>query len=65
MINGDLIAGFALLAWPAKYGETGVTTFAVNQQGVVYQIDLGQSTESICESIKRFNPSDDWSVAND
>ena len=42
-----MIAGFALLAWPAKYGETGVTTFAVNQQGVVYQIDLGQSTESI------------------
>ena len=38
VINGNMIAGFALLAWPVKYGETGVNTFVVNQQGVVYQI---------------------------
>ena len=37
-INGNMIAGFALLAWPAKYAETGVATFAVNQQGIVYQV---------------------------
>ena len=65
VINGNMIAGFALLAWPAKYGETGVTTFAVNQQGVVYQVDLGQATESMATGIRRFNPDDAWSVVND
>ena len=65
VINGNMIAGFALLAWPVKYGETGVATFAVNQQGVVYQVDLGQATESMANAIRRFNPSDDWSVVND
>ena len=49
VINGNMIAGFALLAWPVKYDETGVATFAVNQHGVVYQIDLGQATELIVE----------------
>ncbi len=43
VINGNMIAGFALIAWPAKYGETGVKTFAVNQHGVVYETDLGRS----------------------
>jgi hypothetical protein len=64
-INGNMIAGFALLAWPVKYAETGVATFAVNQQGVVYQVDLGQTTESLANAIKRFNPSDAWSIVND
>ena len=65
VINGNMIAGFALLAWPVKYGETGVATFAVNQQGVVYQVDLGQATESMANAIRRFNPGDDWSIVND
>jgi len=65
VINGNMIAGFALLAWPVKYAETGVNTFVVNQQGVVYQSDLGPSTEAIVKYIDRFNPSDDWSVVND
>jgi hypothetical protein len=65
VINGNMIAGFALVAWPVKYGETGVATFAVNQEGVVYQVDLGQSTESMASAIRRFNPGDDWSVVND
>ena len=43
IINGNMIAGFGLIAWPAKYGETGVKTFAVNQHGVVYETDLGPS----------------------
>ena len=44
VINDNMIAGFGLIAWPAKYGETGVKTFAVNQHGVVYEIDLGPTT---------------------
>ena len=45
VINGNMIAGFGLIAWPAKYGETGVKTFAVNQHGVVYETDLGPTTD--------------------
>jgi hypothetical protein len=65
IINGNMIAGFALLAWPVKYGETGVYTFSINQQGVLYQVDLGPETEQRAQSIKRFNPGADWAVVND
>ena len=65
VINGNMIGGFALIAWPAKYGETGVNTFAVNQQGIVYQTDLGPSTDAIVKYIERFNPDDSWEVVND
>ena len=65
VINGNMIAGFGLIASPVKYGETGVNTFAVNQHGIVYQIDLGPSTEAIVKYIDRFNPDDSWEVVND
>ncbi|WP_245319556.1 DUF2950 domain-containing protein [Mesorhizobium temperatum] len=65
VINGNMIAGFGLIAWPAKYGETGVKTFAVNQHGVVYETDLGPTTEQIVKYIDRFNPDDTWQVAAD
>ena len=44
IINGHMIAGFALVAWPAEWGNTGVMTFIVNQQGKVYQKNLGPKT---------------------
>ncbi len=65
VINGNMIAGFALLAWPARYGETGVHTFAVNQHGIVYETDLGPATDDIVKYIDRFNPDDSWDVVND
>ncbi|WP_442579372.1 DUF2950 domain-containing protein [Mesorhizobium sp. ASY16-5R] len=65
IINGNMIGGFGLLAWPVKYGETGVKTFAVNQQGIVYEIDLGEATGQIVKYIDRFNPDDTWTVVND
>lgn len=65
VINGNMIAGFALLAWPAKYGESGVKTFAVNQHGIVYEIDLGPTTEAIVKYIDRFNPDEAWEVVAD
>lgn len=65
VINDNMIGGFALLAWPVKYGETGVDTFAVNQAGIVYQTDLGPSTEAIVKYIDRFNPDESWTVVND
>jgi hypothetical protein len=65
VINGNMIAGFGLIAWPAKYGETGVKTFAVNQRGVIYETDLGPTTEAIVKHIDRFNPDDTWEVVAD
>ena len=65
IINGNMIAGFGLIAWPANYGETGVKTFAVNQHGVVYETDLGPSTETVVNYIDRFNPDDTWEVVAD
>lgn len=63
--NGNMIGGFALIAWPAKYAETGVSTFVVNQAGVVYERDFGPDTENIVSGIKTFNPGDKWSVVED
>ncbi|PWK63509.1 DUF2950 family protein [Aminobacter sp. AP02] len=64
VINGNMIAGFGLIAWPVKYAETGVKTFAINQQGIVYEVDLGPATEDIVKYIDRFNPDDSWDVVS-
>ena len=65
VINGNMIGGFALIAWPVKYGDTGIQTFVVNQQGIVYETDLGDETETIASYIDRFNPDDRWNITND
>ncbi|KSV76324.1 hypothetical protein D9M69_19060 [compost metagenome] len=65
VINGNMIGGFALIAWPVSYAETGVKTFVVNQQGIVYERDLGPSTEQIVPFIDRFDPDDKWDVVPD
>ncbi|MBL9172292.1 MAG: DUF2950 domain-containing protein [Verrucomicrobiales bacterium] len=64
-INGHLIGGFAAVAWPAEYGETGVMTFIVNQQGRVYQKDLGPKTASIASRMKEYDPGTGWVVSPD
>lgn len=65
VINGNMIGGFALIAWPASYARTGVSTFAVNQAGIVYERDFGPDTENIVAKIKTFNPGDGWQVVED
>lgn len=65
VINGNMIAGFALVAWPVKYGETGVNTFVVNRNGIVYQADLGETTDKSARGMQRFNPGDRWTVTED
>jgi len=65
VINGNMIAGFALVAWPVKYGETGVDTFLVNQAGIVYQADLGENTSKLARGMVRFNPGKNWTIVND
>ena len=58
--NGVLTEGFALVAWPADYGASGVQTFIVNQDGVVFQKDLGEDTATVVESIQKFDPDSSW-----
>jgi hypothetical protein len=65
IINGNMIAGFGLVAWPVKYGETGIHTFVVNKEGIVYQADLGADTEKLASNIKTFNPGDAWEIAEE
>ena len=63
VINGRMIAGFALVAWPAEWGNTGVMTLIVNQQGRVYQKNLGPKTAKIARAITTYDPDDTWSPA--
>jgi hypothetical protein len=60
VINDHLIGGFALVAWPAVYGETGVMTLLVNHYGIVYERDLGPDTKALAEAMKAYNPDDQW-----
>jgi hypothetical protein len=60
IVNGHMIAGFALVAWPAEWGNTGVMTFIINQQGKVYQKNLGPKTGSIAQAMTTFNPDNTW-----
>jgi hypothetical protein len=62
VINGNMLAGFALVAWPAEYGVTGVKTFLVSHHGSVYEKDLGESTVDVASKITRFDPDDSWSL---
>jgi Protein of unknown function (DUF2950) len=63
IINGRMIAGFALVAWPAEWGNTGVMTFVVNQQGKVYQKNLGLKSVKIAKAITTYDPDDTWTAA--
>ena len=58
--DGLLTEGFALIAWPADYGSSGVQTFIVNQDGIVFQKDLGEETATLVESIQSFDPDSSW-----
>jgi hypothetical protein len=60
MVKGKMIGGFALVAYPAKYASSGVMTFIVNHDGVVYQKDLGRNTEKAAQAMKLFNPDSTW-----
>ena len=56
--------GYALVAWPAKYDDTGVMTFIVNQDGVVYQKSLGPNTAAEAQAIKAYDPDTSWQKAS-
>ena len=60
LAQGRMIGGFALVAWPASYRNSGVMTFLVNHDGVVYEKDLGPETPAAVGKITRFNPDKTW-----
>ena len=60
LVKKEMIGGFAVLAWPAKYGNSGVMSFMVNHEGVVWQKDLGPKTAAAAAKISRFDPADGW-----
>ena len=60
VIKGKMIGGFALIAYPAEYGNSGVMTFLVNHAGTVYQKDLGPRTESLAKRLTLFDPDQTW-----
>ncbi len=60
VVNGQLFGGFGLIAFPAEYGSSGVMTFIVNQDGVVYSRDLGPDTAKTAMAINEFNPDSMW-----
>ena len=64
IVKGKMIGGFALLAYPAAYGNSGVMTFVVNHSGTVYQKDLGDYTMSLVRRIEWFDPNQTWKKVN-
>ena len=58
--SGRMTNGFALIAWPASYGASGIMTFVVNQDGIVFQKDLGPNTATVAAATKRFDPDLTW-----
>jgi Protein of unknown function (DUF2950) len=65
VINGNMIAGFGLLAWPAEYGETGVMTFQLSHQGDVFEADLGAETAEVAATIDAYDPDPSWTEVTD
>ena len=62
--DGALTGGVALIAWPASYEVSGVMSFMINQDGLVYEKDLGEDTATVVEGIEEFDPDDSWSLVD-
>lgn len=62
VVNGNMTSGFAILAYPAEYRNSGVMSFLINRDGVVFQSDLGANTAEAAKAISAFDPDDSWQV---
>jgi hypothetical protein len=65
IFNGKMVEGFAFVAYPAEYRSSGVMTFIVNQDGIVYQKDLGAKTEALGKAMREYNPDSSWRKAEE
>ena len=63
VINGKFIGGFAVVAWPAEYGNSGIMTFVTNYTGDVYQKDLGDQTDKVAREMTEYDPDSSWKQA--
>jgi hypothetical protein len=63
LVNGHMTGGFALIAYPAKWGDSGVMTFVVNQNGIVFEKNLGPDTTSTARGIDAYDPDRSWKIA--
>jgi hypothetical protein len=63
IINGRMIAGFALVAWPEQWGNSGIMTFMVNQEGRIYEKNLGPKTAKIAAAMTSYEPDPTWNVS--
>ena len=64
IVRGNMILGFAMVAYPARYGSSGIMTFLVNQDGVVYQKDLGKNTAKAADGMRTYDPDSSWKRAD-
>jgi hypothetical protein len=62
VVNGKMVAGFAYVAYPAKYGDTGIKTFLINQDQAVFEKDLGKDTATAAKAMTAFNPDTSWTA---
>ena len=58
--NGEMTGGYAFVAWPTRWGDTGVMTFIVDKSQIVYEKDLGPDTAAMAKAMKKFNPDSSW-----
>ncbi|MGC2328116.1 MAG: DUF2950 domain-containing protein [Candidatus Sulfotelmatobacter sp.] len=65
IVSGKMAGGFAFVAYPAEYRSSGVMTFIVNEDGVVYQKDLGRKTDTLAKAMKEYNPDSSWQKAEE
>jgi hypothetical protein len=65
MDHGNLTKGFALVAYPERWDQSGIMTFIVNQDGKVYQRNLGEKTSRLAAAFKEYNPDSDWTLVTD
>jgi hypothetical protein len=65
VVDGRMVGGHALIAWPATYGNSGVMTFMVSHDGVVYEKNLGEDTNSVASKVDSFDPDQSWKVVKD
>ncbi len=60
VVNGKMVLGFALVAYPAQYGSSGIMSFIVNQSGIVHEKDLGENSAAIASAMTRYDPDKSW-----
>ena len=65
VINGNMVAGFGLIAFPANYGSSGVMSFMIGRNGEIYERDLGTATAEIVADVNSFDPSPNWELVDD